>query len=49
VVERELTSPDGTKLKVEVPVYPPFRLAESPEPESGSQGDSDGDSKATKR
>lgn len=26
VVERELTRPDGTKLKVEVPVYPPFRL-----------------------
>ena len=30
VVERELTRPDGTKLRVEVPVYPPFRLAERP-------------------
>ena len=26
VVERELTRPDGTKLKVQVPVYPPFQL-----------------------
>lgn len=26
VVERELTRPDGTTLKVEVPVYPPFQL-----------------------
>ncbi|MDJ0850570.1 MAG: hypothetical protein QNK04_19530 [Myxococcota bacterium] len=26
VVERELTRPDGTKLVVKVPVYPPFRL-----------------------
>ena len=25
-VVRELTSPDGTILRVEVPVYPPFRL-----------------------
>ena len=25
-VVRELTSPDGTVLRVEVPVYPPFRL-----------------------
>ncbi len=32
VVERELTRPDGTKLKVEVPVYPPFRLADRPPP-----------------
>jgi len=32
VVERELTRPDGTKLRVEVPVYPPFRLAERPPP-----------------
>lgn len=30
VVERELTSPDGTKLRVQVPVYPPFRLPERP-------------------
>jgi hypothetical protein len=27
VVERELTRPDGTKVKVQVPVYPPFQLA----------------------
>jgi hypothetical protein len=27
-VERELTRPDGTKVKVRVPVYPPFRLEE---------------------
>jgi hypothetical protein len=26
VVVRELTRPDGKKLTVEVPVYPPFRL-----------------------
>jgi len=25
-VERELTRPDGTTLKVAVPVYPPFTL-----------------------
>ena len=28
VVERELTRPDGTKLTVKVPVYPPFQLPE---------------------
>jgi hypothetical protein len=28
VVERELTCPDGTTLRVKVPVYPPFRLRE---------------------
>ena len=28
VVVRELTRPDGKKLKVEVPVYPPFQLEE---------------------
>jgi hypothetical protein len=27
-VRRELTRPDGTRVVVEVPVYPPFRLAE---------------------
>ena len=27
-VERELTRPDGTTLRVKVPVYPPFRLEE---------------------
>jgi len=26
VVVRELTRPDGKKLRVEVPVYPPFQL-----------------------
>lgn len=30
VVERELTRPDGTKLRVKVPVYPPFRLPDRP-------------------
>ena len=29
-VRRELTRPDGTRVVVEVPVYPPFRLAERP-------------------
>ena len=28
VVVRELTRPDGKKMKVQVPVYPPFRLEE---------------------
>ena len=27
VVKRELVRPDGTTVEVEVPVYPPFRLA----------------------
>jgi hypothetical protein len=31
VVVRELTRPDGKKLKVEVPVYPPFKLEEEAE------------------
>jgi len=30
VIERELTRPDGTTLKVSVPVYPPFRLKQRP-------------------
>ena len=33
VVVRELTRPDGKKLKVEVPVYPPFQLEEREERE----------------
>jgi len=33
-VERELTRPDGTKLRVKVPVYPPFRLEERPAPKT---------------
>lgn len=31
-VERELTRPDGTTLRVKVPVYPPFRLEERSAP-----------------
>ena len=27
MVERVLTRPDGTKIKVKVPVYPPFQLS----------------------
>ena len=34
-VERELTHPDGTKLQVKVPVYPPFRLEDRSAPPSG--------------
>jgi hypothetical protein len=30
VVERVLTRPDGTTLKVRVPVYPPFELKKRP-------------------
>jgi hypothetical protein len=30
MVERVLTGPDGQTLRVTVPVYPPFRLAERP-------------------
>jgi len=36
-VVRELTSPDGTILRVEVPVYPPFRLKERAEAASGGR------------
>ena len=28
-VTRELTRPDGTTLRVKVPVYPPFKLTET--------------------
>jgi len=31
IVVRELTRPDGKKMKVQVPVYPPFRLEEGSE------------------
>jgi hypothetical protein len=31
-VRRELTRPDGTTVQVDVPVYPPFRLEERPQP-----------------
>lgn len=30
VVERILTRPDGTTVVAQVPVYPPFRLADAP-------------------
>jgi hypothetical protein len=30
VVERELVHPNGTTLKVRVPVYPPFQLKKRP-------------------
>jgi hypothetical protein len=30
VVKRSLTRPDGSTVVVEVPVYPPFQLAERP-------------------
>ena len=30
VVKRKLTRPDGSTVVVEVPVYPPFRLADRP-------------------
>jgi hypothetical protein len=36
-VERELTHPDGTKLRVKVPVYPPFRLEERPAPKAPAE------------
>ena len=36
-VERELTRPDGTKLRVKVPVYPPFRLEDRPAPKAASE------------
>ena len=31
-VERELTRPDGSTLRVKVPVYPPFRLEDRSTP-----------------
>ena len=30
MVKRKLTHPDGSTVVVEVPVYPPFRLADRP-------------------
>jgi hypothetical protein len=30
IVKRVLTRPDGSTVVVEVPVYPPFRLADGP-------------------
>ncbi len=37
VVKRELTRPDGTKLTVDVPVYPPFRLEDRAPPKPRSR------------
>jgi hypothetical protein len=40
-VLRELTRPDGSKLEVEVPVYPPFRLEseeQAPKRGGGARG-----------
>jgi hypothetical protein len=37
-VERELTRPDGTKLRAKVPVYPPFRLEDRPAPPAEPEG-----------
>ena len=33
-VKRELTRPDGSKLVVKVPVYPPFKLRDHSAPET---------------
>jgi hypothetical protein len=33
-VERELTRPDGSTVRVKVPVYPPFRLEDRSTPPS---------------
>jgi hypothetical protein len=45
VVVRELTRPDGKKLKVEVPVYPPFQLQE---PEARAQRPAPGSTRSRK-
>jgi hypothetical protein len=37
VVERELTRPDGTKVKVQVPVYPPFQLGTAAAPKETAE------------
>ena len=42
-VERELTRPDGSKLRVKVPVYPPFRLEERPAKPAGPDARKRGD------
>jgi hypothetical protein len=38
-VVRELTRPDGTTIRVEVPVYPPFRLKERSKPKDPGTSD----------
>jgi len=37
-VERELTSPSGATVRVQVPVYPPFRLEPKPSPPPEAEG-----------
>ncbi len=37
VVERVLTRPDGTKVTVKVPVYPPFRLRDPAEARASAE------------
>ena len=37
VVERVLTRPDGTTVKVKVPVYPPFRLRDPAEARAATE------------
>ena len=36
-VTRDLTRPDGTTLSVKVPVYPPFKLAETKKQKSAEK------------
>jgi len=38
-VTRELESPDGTTLQVEVPVYPPFQLEDRPSRKETEKGE----------
>jgi hypothetical protein len=42
VVQRELTRPDGTRVTVDVPVYPPFQLEKRPEPRPPAKTRSEG-------
>jgi len=48
VVVRELTRPDGKKLKVEVPVYPPFQLEEREEREKRGELPTPGSTRSRK-
>jgi hypothetical protein len=48
-VERELTRPDGSKLQVKVPVYPPFRLEERPIPKATPKATPDSRQRAPAR
>jgi hypothetical protein len=38
-VTRELKRPDGTTIRVEVPVYPPFRLKSRSKPKDSETGE----------